>query len=56
MPVILEPEQEERWLDPALKRPEIAAMLRTFEAERMDARTIKNDFLKKNPKDPSILM
>ena len=56
MPVILEPEQEERWLDPALKRPEIASLLRTFDAERMDAHTIKSDFLKRNPKDSSILL
>ena len=56
MPVILNVEEEEKWLDPSLKRPDIAAMLRTFDAERMDAYTIKSDFLKKNPKDSSILL
>ena len=49
-------EEEEKWLDPSLKRPDIAAMLRTFNAERMDAHTVKSDFLKKNPKDSSILL
>ena len=56
MPVILHVEEEEKWLDPSLKRPDIAAMLRTFDAERMDAHTVKSDFLKKNPKDSSILL
>ena len=56
MPVILHVEEEEKWLDPALKRPDIAAMLRSFDAERMDAHTVKSDFLKKNPKDSSILL
>jgi hypothetical protein len=41
MPVILNVEEEEKWLDPSLKRPDIAAMLRSFDAERMDAIPLK---------------
>jgi putative SOS response-associated peptidase YedK len=36
MPVILEPEDYVRWLDPQRRRPEdVSALLRPFSAERM---------------------
>ena len=36
MPVILEPEEYGRWLDPQRRRPEeVSALLRPFPAERM---------------------
>lgn len=41
MPAILSKEDEEKWLDPTLPKKEISSLLKPFEAERMDAFTIK---------------
>lgn len=37
MPVILDPSDEARWLDPGLTGPAVSACLRPFPAERMEA-------------------
>jgi len=37
MPVILDPEDYDRWLDPAATVEELRALLRPFPAERMQA-------------------
>ena len=55
MPVLLHREEEEKWLYPQLKDEEITALLKPFEDNLMDAYVISNDFLKKNPHDPSII-
>lgn len=55
MPVILHPEDEQRWLDPALTQDRIAAMLRPFPERMMEERIIRNDFIRKAPDDASIL-
>lgn len=55
MPAILSPENEEIWLDPTLSKSDIEHLLQPLDADRMDAYIIKNDFLKKNSTDPSIL-
>lgn len=55
MPVIVSYDDEKEWLNPNLNKQEISAFLKSFNAHRMDAYVIENDFLKKNPKDPSIL-
>ena len=55
MPVIIDREQEERWLDPSLTKDEIKEFFIPFEADRMDAYPIASDFLKRNPKDPAII-
>lgn len=55
MPAILSKEDEEKWLDLSLSKPEIASLLKPFEAERMDAYEINNDFIRKAPSDKSIL-
>lgn len=55
MPAILSEEDEEKWLAPTLSKAEIEALLSPFEADRMDAYVIKNDFIKKAPSDPTIL-
>ena len=55
MPVIISREQEERWLDHSLKADEIKQFFLPFDADRMDAYPIATDFLKRNPKDPSII-
>lgn len=55
MPAILSKEDEEKWLDPYLSKEEIESLLTPFEADRMDAYVIKNDFIKKAPSDPTIL-
>lgn len=56
MPVILHPEDEERWLDPALDEGQIAALLRPFPDAEMQAVAIRNDFIRKPAGDPTILM
>lgn len=43
MPAILSKEDEEKWLDPTLPKKEISSLLKPFEAERMDAFTIKKN-------------
>lgn len=55
MPAILPPGDEERWLDPRLEKEEIASLLQPFDAARMEAYRIGNDFLKKKPDDASII-
>lgn len=55
MPVLIHKEEEEKWLYPELKEEEITAFLQPFDESLMDAYIISNDFLKKNPQDPSII-
>ena len=55
MPVILHPEDEQRWLDPSLNDEQIAALLRPFPSRAMRGEIIQNDFLRKAPGDPTIL-
>lgn len=55
MPVILSPEDEKRWIDPNLNKEDIKDLLKPFDADKMSAYIINKDFLKKNPKDKSII-
>lgn len=55
MPVILHPKDEVRWLDPSLDEKEISGMLEPYPSREMRSETIRNDFLKKSPYDPTIL-
>lgn len=55
MPVILHKEDEEKWLYPELKDNDIKSLMKPFEDDLMDAYIINNNFLKKNPHDPSII-
>lgn len=55
MPLILLPEEEEKWLDPKLDAKSVEAMLKPFPAKEMDAYPVYNNFIKKSPKDSSIL-
>lgn len=55
MPVLIHKEEEEKWLYPELKEEEIKAFLQPFDESLMDAYVIHNNFLKKNPQDPSII-
>lgn len=55
MPAILSQEDEEKWLDPKLSKSDIEMLLQPFDADRMDAYIIDNDFLKKPAGDPTIL-
>lgn len=55
MPVILHPQDEQRWLDPDLREKEITGLLRPFPSEEMTSAAIRNDFIRKAPDDPSIL-
>lgn len=55
MPAILSKENEEKWLEPALSKSEIASFLKPYDAELMDAYVIKNDFIKKVPTDETVI-
>lgn len=55
MPAILSKENEEKWLDTHLTKEEISSLLKPFDAEKMDAYVIENDFIKKVPTDRTIL-
>lgn len=55
MPVILHPEDEQRWLDPDLTQQQIADLLRPYPSEAMASSAIRNDFIRKAPDDPTIL-
>lgn len=55
MPAILPRDRELDWLDPLLSKSDIESLLISYEADKMDAYIIRNDFLKKAPNDPSIL-
>lgn len=55
MPVLLAKEEEEQWLDPELTEEEIGRFMRPYSDDDMSAYTVRNDFLKKNPHDESII-
>jgi len=55
MPLIIRRDDESRWIDRSLKKPEIARFFQSFDANGMDAYPISGDFLKKNPGDASII-
>lgn len=55
MPVILHPEDEQRWLDPELSKKEIMRLLKPYPDKAMTGNIIDNDFIRKSPYDPSIL-
>ena len=46
MPVILAKADEERWLNPALVKEEIAALLKPYDETLMAAYTVQKDFNK----------
>ncbi len=55
MPVILQKEKEEYWLDPCLSKEDVCSLLVPYEANKMDAYQVNSDFMKKKPTDPSII-
>lgn len=55
MPAILSKGNEEKWLNPNLTKQEICSFLHPYEADKMDAYVIENDFIKKKPTDKTIL-
>ena len=55
MPAILSKDNEEKWLNPNLTKQEITTFLHPYEADKMDAYVIENDFIKKKPTDKTIL-
>lgn len=55
MPAILSHADEEKWLDPKLRKSDIEQLLLPFPADRMEAYIIDSDFLKKSSDDPTIL-
>lgn len=55
MPVILHPEDEQKWLDPELSEYEIAQLLQSYPSQDMASQPIRNDFIRKAPTDPTIL-
>lgn len=55
MPAILSKENEEKWINSDLTKIEIESLLKPFDANRMDAYQIENDFIRKEQTDPTIL-
>jgi len=55
MPLIIDKENEGHWLDNSLNINEIKYFMNSYDSNKMDAYRISQDFLKKNPKDASIL-
>lgn len=55
MPVILREEDEKKWLSPQLNKDEIENLLHPIDSNTMDAYVVNNDFLRKDPRDPSII-
>ena len=55
MPVIIDREHEEIWLDNTLNATDIAQFFQPFDADKMAAYPIASDFLKRSPKDASII-
>jgi len=55
MPVIINRDKEDRWLDDSLQPNEIKVFFEPFDANRMNAYPIAGDFIKRNPKDSSII-
>ena len=55
MPAILSKEDEEKWLSPSLTKEDLESLLQPFNADKMDAYQIENNFIKKAPNDSSIL-
>jgi len=55
MPLIIPPSSEEKWLDPSLSKTEIGSFFNPYKTELMDAYAVARDFLKRSPKDASII-
>jgi len=55
MPLIIARENEEKWLDNTLNINDIKHFFHPCKSSEMDAYTIARDFLKKNPKDRTII-
>ncbi|MEG0948188.1 MAG: SOS response-associated peptidase [Bacteroidales bacterium] len=55
MPVILSADDEQKWIDPYLDMAQIQALMQPYNSNLMQAYPIRNDFLKKEFSDPSIL-
>ena len=55
MPVILAKADEERWLNPALAKEEIAALLKPYDETLMAAYTVQRDFNKIRHEEGQVL-
>ncbi len=55
MPLILRPEDEEKWLDPELTEEEIKGLLKVYPAEGMTAHPVYKVFKGIDPYDPQVI-
>ena len=55
MPLIIDKENEGKWIDNSLSMNDIKSFFNPFYNEKMDAYPVSRDFLKKSPKDSSII-
>ena len=55
MPLIIDRDNENMWLDKSLKSVDIQQFLQPFDTNRMSAYPIAADFLKMKPNDPTII-
>ena len=55
MPLIICKEDESLWLDHSLQPCDVVNLFQPFDSSKMDAYPISQEFLKKQPNDPSII-
>ena len=55
MPLILNQEDEQKWITPNLQHDEIITMMQPFDAAQMDAYTVNTNFIKLSPFDPNTI-
>ena len=56
MPVILRPDDESRWLSPALSDAQIAALLKSYPEQELHSEPVRCDFMHEVAADPGILV
>ena len=56
MPVILRPDDESRWLSPALSDAQIAALLKPYPEQELHSEPVRCDFMHEVAADPGILV
>ena len=54
MPLILSRENEEVWLDGALKANEVREMFKPFESDKMDAYRVSREFMRMGARDERV--
>jgi len=56
MPLIINKEDEQKWITPNLQHDEIVNMMQPFDPAQMDAYTVNSNFLKLSSNDPNTIL